>query len=95
MDKQEKQQIRLKVWQKLKNVALPDSRFHLNFAEYIPDFKDSKIAHDKIIKSEEYKKSNLLLLNYFLPLISERSPLRVTGAQSEFVKSARVTPSRA
>ena len=62
MDKQEKQQIRLKVWQKLKNVALPDSRFHLNFAEYIPDFKDSKIANDKIIKSEEYKKSNLLFI---------------------------------
>ena len=62
MDKQEKQQIRLKVWQKLKNIALPDSRFHLNFAEYIPDFKDSKIANDKIIKSEEYKKSNLLFI---------------------------------
>ena len=29
---------------------------------YIPDFKDSKIAHDKIIKSEEYKKSNLLFI---------------------------------
>ena len=41
MNKQEKQQIRLKVWQKLKNVALPDSRFHLNFEEYIPDFKKS------------------------------------------------------
>ena len=62
MDKQEKQQIRLKVWQKLKNVALPDSRFHLNFEEYIPDFKDSVNAHDQIIKSEEYKKSKLLFI---------------------------------
>ena len=40
MNKEEKQQIRLKVWKDLKNIALPDSRFHLNFAEYIPDFKD-------------------------------------------------------
>ena len=62
MDKREKQQIRLKVWQKLKNVALPDSRFHLNFEEYIPDFKDSVNAHDQIIKSEEYKKSKLLFI---------------------------------
>jgi len=62
MNKQEKQQIRLKVWQKLKNVALPDSRFHLNFEEYIPDFKDSVNAHDQIIKSEEYKKSKLLFI---------------------------------
>ena len=62
MDKQEKQQIRLNVWQKLKDVALPDSRFHLNFEEYIPDFKDSIKAHEQIIESEEYKKSNLLFI---------------------------------
>ena len=62
MDKQEKQQIRLKVWEKLKNVALPDSRFHLNFEEYIPDFKDSLIAHEQIVKSEEYKQSKLLFI---------------------------------
>ena len=62
MDKQEKQEIRQKVWEKLKNVALPDSRFHLNFEEYIPDFKDSINAHNQIIKSEEYKESKLLFI---------------------------------
>jgi len=62
MNKQEKQQIRLKVWQKLKNVALPDSRFHLNFEEYIPDFKDSSEACKQIIKSKEYKKSKFLFI---------------------------------
>ena len=51
-----------KVWQKLKNVALPDSRFHLNFEEYIPDFKDSINARDQIINSEEYKKSKVLFI---------------------------------
>ena len=56
----DKQKIRLEVWKKLKNVALPDSRFHLNFEEYIPDFKDSINAHNQIVKSEEYKKSKLL-----------------------------------
>ena len=62
MDKKEKQQIRLKVWQKLKDIALPDSRFHLNFEEYIPDFKDSINAHNQIIKTDEYKKSKLLFI---------------------------------
>jgi len=62
MDKQKKQKIRLEVWEKLKKVALPDSRFHLNFAEYIPDFKDSSEACNQIIKSEEYKKSKLLFI---------------------------------
>jgi len=62
MDKQEKQQIRLKVWEDLKNIALPDSRFHLNFNEYIPDFKDSINACNEIIKSNEYKKSKLLFI---------------------------------
>ena len=62
MDKQEKQEIRQKVWEKLKNVALPDSRFHLNFEEYIPDFKDSINAHNEIIKSKEYKESKLLFI---------------------------------
>ena len=62
MNKQEKQQIRLKVWKDLKNIALPDSRFHLNFNEYIPDFKDSINAHNEIIKSKEYKNSKLLFI---------------------------------
>jgi len=58
----DKQKIRLEVWKKLKNVALPDSRFHLNFAEYIPDFKDSSEACKQITQSEEYKKSKLLFI---------------------------------
>ena len=62
MNKEEKQQIRLKVWQKLKDLALPDSRFHLNFEEYIPDFKDSINACNQIRKSKEYVKSKLLFI---------------------------------
>ena len=62
MNKEEKQQIRLKVWKDLKNIALPDSRFHLNFNEYIPDFKESINAHNEIIKSEEYINSKLLFI---------------------------------
>ena len=51
-----------KVWEKLKGIALPDSRFHLNFEEYIPDFKDSSEACNQIVKSKEYKKSKFLFI---------------------------------
>ena len=30
--------VRERIWSRLRDVALPDSRFHLNFAEVIPDF---------------------------------------------------------
>ena len=41
------QSIRQKIWSRLTEVALPDSRLHLNFAEFIPDFigSDRALAH--------------------------------------------------
>ena len=33
--------VREKIWAQMKAVAMPDSRFHLNFAEVIPDFTGS------------------------------------------------------
>ena len=38
--------VRQQIWARLKDVALPDSRFHLNFAEVIPDFEGSEAATD-------------------------------------------------
>lgn len=49
--------IRQKVWSKLKAVAKPDSRFHLNFNEVIPDFEDSEKASDRIVAMAAYKSS--------------------------------------
>jgi 5-formyltetrahydrofolate cyclo-ligase len=40
--------VRQKIWGRLRDVALPDSRFHLNFAEVIPDFQDSARALDRL-----------------------------------------------
>lgn len=51
-------EIREKIWNKLKGVARPDSRFHLNFAEFIPDFKDSEKAIDKLVEDSAFKESN-------------------------------------
>lgn len=49
--------IRQRIWTKLKDVALPDSRFHLNFSEVIPDFIGSGEATDHITALEAYKKT--------------------------------------
>ena len=85
MDKEDKKKIRLKVWEKLKNVALPDSRFHLNFEEYIPDFKDSINACNQITKSDEYKNSKLLFItpdNCLTSIREQAIKLKITGEAS-------------
>ncbi len=46
--------IREQIWEKLKPVAKPDSRFHLNFAEVIPDFEGSELAIDRLVAQPVY-----------------------------------------
>lgn len=50
--------VRQRIWSKLKDVALPDSRFHLNFAEVIPDFTGSAVATDRICGLPFYGSGN-------------------------------------
>lgn len=47
--------VREKIWSKLDEVALPDSRFHKNFAEVIPDFVGSDKATDHFVEQPFYK----------------------------------------
>jgi 5-formyltetrahydrofolate cyclo-ligase len=47
--------IRQQIWEKLKPVAKPDSRFHLNFAEVIPDFEGSEKAIDRLVAQPTYR----------------------------------------
>lgn len=47
--------IRQQIWEKLKPVAKPDSRFHLNFAEVIPDFAGSERAIDRLVAQPAYR----------------------------------------
>ncbi|MDF1779390.1 MAG: 5-formyltetrahydrofolate cyclo-ligase [Rhizobiaceae bacterium] len=47
--------VREKIWSKLADVALPDSRFHLNFSEVIPDFIGSDRATDHIESQPFYQ----------------------------------------
>lgn len=48
--------VRQKIWSRLTDVALPDSRFHLNFAEVIPDFQGSAAATDRLLALPAYAK---------------------------------------
>jgi 5-formyltetrahydrofolate cyclo-ligase len=47
--------IRQRIWKKLKDVAKPDSRFHLNFSEVIPDFQGSEFATERIVALPAYR----------------------------------------
>lgn len=46
--------VRERIWSRLKDVARPDSRFHLNFAEVIPDFEGSEQATDRLVAEPFY-----------------------------------------
>lgn len=46
--------VREQIWEKLRPVAKPDSRFHLNFAEVIPDFEGSEQATDRLVQQPFY-----------------------------------------
>jgi 5-formyltetrahydrofolate cyclo-ligase len=49
--------IRQRIWSKLHDVAKPDTRFHLNFSEVIPDFQGSERATERIVAMPEYRAS--------------------------------------
>jgi 5-formyltetrahydrofolate cyclo-ligase len=46
--------IRQQIWGRLLDVAKPDTRFHLNFSEVIPDFDGSEAATAKVVAMPEY-----------------------------------------
>ena len=54
--------VREKIWGRLKDVAIADSRFHMNFAEVIPDFVGSEKATDRLVAEPFYEKGSTLSL---------------------------------
>lgn len=56
------QKIRQKVWGELCKVALPDSRFHYDFEEFIPDFVGSNQATKRLVKMDIFKNSNVVFV---------------------------------
>ena len=49
--------IRQQIWERLRPVAIPDSRFDLDFANVIPDFQGSEQAIDRLIAQPLYRRS--------------------------------------
>lgn len=54
--------IRQQIWKGLKDVAKPDTRFDMNFAEYIPDFEGSDIATDRIMGLQNCQKADFMFI---------------------------------
>lgn len=52
-----KSEARAAVWAELIKVAAPDSRFHLDFGEYIPDFEGSEQAVARLTALDAYRQS--------------------------------------
>ena len=55
-------EIRNRVWRELDKVAIPDTRFHRNYLEFIPDFENSEKAIDRLISHENYKEAGALFI---------------------------------
>lgn len=57
-----KSEARKTVWSELVKVAEPDSRFHLDFNEYIPDFEGSDAATERLISSDIYRPAETIFI---------------------------------
>lgn len=54
--------IRQKVWDALRKVALPDSRFHFDFSEFIADFIGSDQATVRLTELDIYKNARVVFV---------------------------------
>ncbi len=77
--------VRRKIWSKLIEVAKPDTRFHLNFAEVIPDFEGSEIATDRLVDLPAYRNSRFAFITPDNCLVDLRR--RMIAAGMPFVMS--------
>lgn len=50
---------RKRIWEKMKEVAVPDARLHLDFSEFIPDFEGSEKATARIVGEKDIWHSGL------------------------------------
>ena len=56
------QRIREQVWDALRQVAKPDSRFHFDFGEFIPDFEGSDAALANLLALPLYEGSSFIFI---------------------------------
>lgn len=58
----DKRQVREDVWAALRRVAKPDSRYHFDFGEFIPDFEGSEAALGQLLALPVYKSSRFVFI---------------------------------
>src|SRR5690242_21936528 len=71
--------VREKIWARLKDVAIADSRFHLNFAEVIPDFVGSADATDRLVAEPFYKAGSYAFITPDNCLVDLRRRMLLAG----------------
>lgn len=57
-----KASVRERVWSELRKVALPDSRFHFDFGEFIADFKGGDAAVKRLVEHPFYQRAELIFI---------------------------------
>jgi 5-formyltetrahydrofolate cyclo-ligase len=57
-----KASVRERVWSELRKVALPDSRFHFDFGEFIADFEGGEEAVARLTDHAFYKNANFIFI---------------------------------
>lgn len=77
--------VRQRIWSKLKDVARPDTRFHLDFSEVIPDFENSEAAIDRLVELDAYRNCRYAFITPDNCLVELRR--RMIEAEIPFVMS--------
>ncbi|KAB2670330.1 5-formyltetrahydrofolate cyclo-ligase [Ochrobactrum sp. RH1CCR137] len=70
---------RQRIWERLKDVARPDARFHLKFSEFIPDFEGVEAATERLLALEGFAKANLVFVTPDNSMIELRRRLIKSG----------------
>lgn len=70
---------REQVWDGLRAVARPDARFHLRFADFIPDFEGSTAAIDRLLALSAFRSARHVFVTPDNSLVELRRRLLVAG----------------
>lgn len=70
---------RQRIWERLKDFARPDARFHLKFSEFIPDFEGVEAATERLLALEGFARANLVFVTPDNSMIELRRRLIMSG----------------
>jgi 5-formyltetrahydrofolate cyclo-ligase len=57
-----KSEVRERVWSELRKVAVPDSRFHFDFGEFIADFEGGEAAVQRLVDHRYYRDARFIFI---------------------------------